>query len=121
MLGSLVVAQMEMVACEGLGGPVRHGAGCASALQSAVALSVPRRGGAKRASIVPRAQWRRKRCVKGTVLQSAVALREILRELSLTFLPGGVTYTVEGLVVNSRSTEARLTGLRGGGRLYRQQ
>ena len=48
MLGSLVVAQMEMVACEGLDGPMRHGAGCASALQSAVALScVPRRGGAK--------------------------------------------------------------------------
>jgi hypothetical protein len=38
MLGSLVVAQMEMVACEGLDGPIRHGAGCASALQSAVAL-----------------------------------------------------------------------------------
>ena len=37
MLGSLVVAQMETVACEGLGGPIRHGAGCASALQSAVA------------------------------------------------------------------------------------
>ena len=46
MLGSLVVAQMEMVACEGLGGPIRHGAGCASALQSAVALRVPKRGGA---------------------------------------------------------------------------
>jgi hypothetical protein len=46
MLGSLVVAQMEMVACEGLDGPIRHGAGCASALQSAVAPNVPRRGGA---------------------------------------------------------------------------
>jgi hypothetical protein len=37
---------MEMVACEGLDGPIRHGAGCASALQSAVAPNVPRRGGA---------------------------------------------------------------------------
>jgi hypothetical protein len=37
---------MEMVACEGLDGPIRHGAGCASALQSAVALRVPKRGGA---------------------------------------------------------------------------
>ena len=53
MLGSLVVAQMEMVACEGLDGPMRHGAGCASALQSAVALRVPKRGGAISASIVP--------------------------------------------------------------------
>ena len=47
MLGSLVVAQMEMVACEGLDGPIKHGTGCASALQcpgsalqGAVALSV---------------------------------------------------------------------------------
>ena len=47
MLGSLVVAQMEMVACEGLDGLMRHGAGCASALQSAVAPRVPGRGGAK--------------------------------------------------------------------------
>jgi len=46
MLGSLVVAQMEMVACEGLDGPIRHGAGCASALCS-------KRGGAVSASIVP--------------------------------------------------------------------
>jgi hypothetical protein len=53
MLGSLVVAQMEMVACEGLDGPMRHGAGCASALQSAVALYAPKRGGAVSASIVP--------------------------------------------------------------------
>ena len=29
MLGSLVVAQMEMVACEGLDGPIKHGAGWA--------------------------------------------------------------------------------------------
>ena len=42
MLGSLVVAQMEMVACEGLDGPIRHGAGCASALHSAVAPSAMR-------------------------------------------------------------------------------
>ena len=26
MLGSLVVAQMEMMACEGLDGPINHGA-----------------------------------------------------------------------------------------------
>ena len=52
MLGSLVVAQMEMVACEGLDGPIGHGAGCASALQSAVALRVPKRGGAVRAYAV---------------------------------------------------------------------
>jgi hypothetical protein len=45
---------MEMVACEGLDGPIRHGAGCASALQSAVAPNAalckghraPKRGGA---------------------------------------------------------------------------
>ena len=47
-----MVAQMEMVACEGLDGPIRHGAGCASALQSAVALRVPKRGGAVRAYAV---------------------------------------------------------------------
>jgi hypothetical protein len=48
MLGSLVVAQMEMMACEGLDGPINHGAGCASAFQSAVALKCA----------VRKAQWR---------------------------------------------------------------
>ena len=56
-----MVAQMEMVACEGLDGPIRHGAGCASALQSAVALRVPKRGGAVRAyGVCSKARWRRK-------------------------------------------------------------
>ena len=58
MLGSLVVAQMEMVACEGLDDPVRHGAGCASALQGAVAPLDP--------STVPQGRG-------GTVKQGAVA------------------------------------------------
>jgi hypothetical protein len=46
------VAQMEMVACEGLDGPIRHGAGCASAPQSAVAPLVS-----------SKARWRQMRCV----------------------------------------------------------
>ena len=52
MLGSLVVAQMEMVACEALGGPIRHGAGSASIVpQGAVAPFVS-----------SKARWRQKRC-----------------------------------------------------------
>jgi hypothetical protein len=74
MLGSLVVAQMEMVACEGLDGPIRHGAGCASALQSAVALYAPKRGGAVSASIVPRGAVAPSAVARVRVPQSAVAL-----------------------------------------------
>ena len=36
MLGSLVVAQMEVVACEGLDGPIKHGAGWALGRSGAV-------------------------------------------------------------------------------------
>jgi hypothetical protein len=71
MLGSLVVAQMEMVACEGLDGPIRHGAGCASALQSAVALSVEFQSAVapcRRVRIVPQG------AVAPSAFQSAVAL-----------------------------------------------
>jgi hypothetical protein len=96
MLGSLVVAQMEMVACEGLDGPIRHGAGCASALQSAVALRAFQSAVALSVRTVraSKARWRQIACDE--VRAKARWRCAILRELSLTFLPGGVTYTVEG-------------------------